>query len=223
MIDIREAMRQRHPPLPEPMISRENTGLLIIDMQYYDAHPDYGICDDLKSQSGLATIQYYTDRLNLIIPNIQQLLAAFRKRDMEIIYARIQSLTRDGRDRSQQHKDLSIHCPPNSKEAQILEQIAPRNDEIVLSKTCGSVFNGTMIDYVLRNISIQNLVVAGVVTNGCVEVSVRDASDRSYRVIVAEDACATWTEEMQQAGISAMQEVHAKIKSTSDILRILEQ
>jgi nicotinamidase-related amidase len=51
---------------------------------------------------------------------------------------------------------------------------------------------------------------------------VRDASDRSYRVIVAEDACATWTEEMHRAGIAAMNEVHAKIKSTGEILQGLE-
>lgn len=218
-----ESLRRRHQRLPEPQITRSNTALLIIDMQYEDAHPDYGLCARFKTRGEEDAVQYYVNRLRSVILSIQRLLEAFRERDMEVIYTRIESLTRDGRDRSQEHKALGIHCPPGSQEAQILEEIAPQDDEIVLSKTCGSVFNGTMIDYILRNIGIQNLVVVGVVTSGCVEISVRDAADRSYEVIVVEDACATWSEAMESAAIWAMDEIYAKAKCTDDVLHMLEQ
>lgn len=222
-IDIKKSIRRRHQRLPEPNIARDNTALLIIDMQYEDAHPNYGLCARFKTRGEEAAVKYYADRLSLIIPNIEQLLRAFRERDMEVVYTCIESLTQDGRDRSLEHKGLGIHCPPGSKEAQILEEIAPHEDEIVLSKTCGSVFNGTMIDYILRNIGIRNLIIVGVVTSGCVEISVRDAADRSYEVIVVEDACATWSEEMQTAAIWAMDEIYAKAKGTDEVLQILEQ
>ncbi len=221
--NIRSAIRRRHRRLPELLITHENTALLIIDMQYEDAHPDYGLCARFKTRGEQEAVQYYVNRLALIVPSIQRLLAAFRDRGMQVIYTRIESLTKDGRDRSLEHKSLGIHCSPGSKEAQVLGEIAPKDDEIVLSKTCGSVFNGTMIDYVLRNIGIQNLIVVGVVTSGCVEVTVRDAADRSYGVIVVEDACATWSDEMQAAAMWAMDEIYGKAKSTDEVLQILTQ
>ena len=218
-----EALRRRYPELPEPQISQENTALLVIDMQYEDAHRDWGIAARFKTRGDEEALQEYIDRLELIIPNIQQLLEQFRQLSMEVIYTRIESLTKDGRDRSLEHKNVDLHCLPGSKEAQILEELAPQDDEIVLSKTCGSVFNGTMIDYVLRNIGIQNLVVVGVVTSGCVEISVRDAADKSYGVIVVEDGCASWTNEMHSAAIERMHDIFGKVKSTQEVIQILEQ
>ncbi len=220
-VSTRAALRRRHSRLPELQVTRENTALLVIDMQYEDAHADYGLCARFRARGEEEGVEYYVSRLGLIVPNIQRLLAAFRERGMQVIYARVESLTRDGRDRSLEHKSLGIHVPPGSHEAQILQEIAPLDDEIVLSKTCGSIFNGTMIDYILRNIGIRNLVVVGVVTSGCVEIAVRDAADRSYAVIVVEDACATWTAEMQSASMWAMDEVYAKAKATADVLGLL--
>jgi len=217
----REAMSLRPQRLPELRLARRNTALLIIDMQYSSACPDQGVCARLKALGDQVVAQYYTDRLRLITPNIRRLLDAFRSLRMEVIHTHVMSLTRDGRDRSREHKDLNIHRPPGTMEAQIIEELAPAEDEIVLSKTCGSVFNGTMIDYILRNIGIQNLVVAGVVTSGCVENTVRDAADRSYSVIVVEDACATWTPEKHQAAINAMDETSAKVKSTDEVLDMI--
>jgi nicotinamidase-related amidase len=215
------ALRKRHRGLPEPQLARSDTALVVIDMQYYDAHPGYGMCAQLKAASEEEAAQYYVERLGLIVPNIQKLLDASRQHHIEVIHLRIQSLTKDGRDRSKQHKNLGIHCPPGSKEAQLLDELQAQHDEIVLTKTCGGAFNGTMIDQILRNIGIQNLIVVGVVTNGCVEATVRDASDRSYDVIVVEDACATWTQEMQAASIWTMEEVYAKIKTTQQVLALV--
>jgi nicotinamidase-related amidase len=170
-----------------------------------------------------AAIEYYASRLEtLVVPNIRRLLASFRGAGMEVIHTHIQSLTPDGRDRSLQHKSLGIHHPPGSKEAQILEDVAPREDEIVLSKTCGGVFNGTSLDYVLRNLGISTLVIAGVVTSGCVELAVRDASDRGFAVVVVDDATATWSPQMQTAAERAMREIYAKVKSTDEVIQRVE-
>lgn len=222
MIDRQKALQRRYPPLPELQISKADTALLIIDMQYEDAHPDWGIFARFKARGEEAALDDYRERLALIVPNIRQLADAFRKQSMEVIYTRIQSLTRDGRDCSLEHKNVGIHCPPGSKEAQILEELSPQEDEIVLSKTCSSVFNGTMIDYVLRNIGIKNLVVVGVITSGCVELSVRDAADRSYGLIIVEDGCASWTNEIHDSAISRMHDIYGKVKATGEVLQTLE-
>ena len=217
-----QLIRRRHAKLPEPELRPENTALLVIDMQYGDAHRDYGLLKRMQERGDGPGMEYYVNRLEeLVVPNIRRLLEACREVGVEVIHTRIQSLTQDGRDRSLEHKNLGIHHPPGSKDAEILDEVAPQGDEIVITKTCGGVFNGTNIEYVLRNIGIRNLIIVGVVASGCVEVAVRDAADRSFEVILPEDATATWSPEMHRAAMWAMDEIYGKVKSTDEVLASL--
>jgi nicotinamidase-related amidase len=52
--------------------------------------------------------------------------------------------------------------------------------------------------------ALRNLIVCGVATNACVEMTVRDAADRDYGVIVVEDACAGLSEELHRAALLTM-------------------
>lgn len=207
-------------PLPELGLKRDNTALLIVDMQYLDAHKDYGIF--LKAPNkGEGILDYYRDRLDIIVPNIARLQSAFRQKEMEVIQTKIASLTLDGRERSKGHKDKGIFAPKGSKDAEILEELKPLENEIVLPKTASGVFNATAIDQILRNLGIENLVITGVVTNNCVENAVRDACDRGFGVIVVEDGCAAITEEIHLAAIRAMKDHFAKVKSTEEVIQLL--
>lgn len=141
---------------------------------------------------------------------------------MEVIHVRIASLTQDGRDRSIQHKDAGIHVVPGSKEADILEDLRPVGDEIVLSKTLGAVFPSTNIDYLLRNLGIRELVIAGVVTHGCVEDAVRGAASRDYRVVLVEDACASFTEALHNNAVHELGRVFANVRCADDVIREVE-
>lgn len=205
-------------PLPELTLRAGTTALLVIDMQYADASMDHGIMAHRRAVGQLAGLDYFAEQLGIIVPNIQRLQAACREAGIEVIFTRIQSMSASGRDRGGAHRDLKIACPPGSKDAQILEEIAPLEDELVFSKTAGSSFNGTTLHYVLGNMGIENLVMVGVMTSGCVESAARDAKDLGYGVIVVADACATWAEDMQRASLRVMGEVFAKIKSTADVL-----
>lgn len=209
--------RGRLAPLPEPDLTGPDTALLVVDVQYGDAHPDYGVVRALRERHPGST-DYYEARLRTAVPAIRRLQDAFRAHGREVIHVRIGALTRDGRDRSEEHKLLGIHFPPGSKEAEILEEVAPVGDEIVIAKTCGGVFDGTNLDYVLRNLGIRHLVVCGVVTSGCVEAAVRGASGRGYRVCLVEDACAAWTAELERAAIQVMRDVFAKVYTADELI-----
>jgi ureidoacrylate peracid hydrolase len=124
------------------------------------------------------------------LPNMQRLQAACRAAGIEVIYTVIESLTRDGRDRSLDYKITGFHVPKGSWDAKVLDGIAPGDDEIVLPKTSSSVFISTNIDYVLRNLGVRQLAVAGLVTDQCIESAVRDACDLGYLVTLVTDACA---------------------------------
>ncbi|TIM59217.1 MAG: cysteine hydrolase, partial [Mesorhizobium sp.] len=60
--------------------------------------------------------------------------------------------------------------------------LAPVGDEIMLPKTSSGVFNSTNIDYVMKNLGVRYLIVAGIMTDQCVDMAVRDAADRGYLV-----------------------------------------
>jgi nicotinamidase-related amidase len=209
-------------PLPEVRLRRRNTALLIVDMQYLDAHKDYGIFLTARRKGALSALQYYRDRLEVIVPNIARLQKAFRKKGMEVIQTKIASLTLDGRERSRGHRDKGIFAPRGSKDAEVIDELRPLENEIVLPKTASGVFNATAIDQILRNLRIENLVVAGVVTNNCVENAVRDACDRGFAVVLVEDGCAAVNEEIHGASIRAMRDHFAKIKTTAEVMKMLQ-
>jgi nicotinamidase-related amidase len=203
-------------------LDRQETALLIVDMQYYDAHPDYGVCLKAKQEGREEEARYYVQQLGRIVPTIRRLQDSFRAKGMEVIHIRIASLTRDGRDRSRKHKEGGVLVPPDSKEAQILEELQPVGDEIVISKTDGAVFPSTNIDYVLRNLGIKQLVIVGVVTHGCVEDAVRGAVARNYSVVLVEDACASYTEAMHRNALRELGVSRANVRSADSVIREVE-
>ena len=174
------------------------TALLFVDMQRI-------WCErGLNPAHAGQDFSYYHDRLDdLVVPNQRRLLAAARAADVEVMHTVIESLTRHGRDRSLDHKLSGIHVPRGAPEGQVIPELAPGPDEIVLPKTSSGVFNSTSIDYVLRNLGIRYLIIAGVVTDQCVDMAVRDAADRGYMVTLVQDACATYSAERHEAALRA--------------------
>lgn len=210
-------------PLPRPELSPGDTALIVIDMQYLDADWDSGICLTARRAGFEEDLLYYRDRLQLIVPNIRRLQDACREAGIEVIHTKIASLTADGRDRGLGHKALGYHVSSDSREAEILDELKPVGDEIVLTKTNSSVFTGTMIDRIVRNMGVRNLIFTGVVTTGCVETAVRDAADLGFICTTVEDACAAFVEEMHIASIRALRNVYSTIMTTDEILTQIGQ
>jgi len=204
--------------LPRHELVPERTALLVIDMQYYDAHRLWGIGRAAREQGREREYDGYFKRLeDTVVPNLRLVIDACRAAGVRVIYVRIMSRAPDGGDISRQHRDLGILVRSGSREAEILDEIAPRDGDLIFSKTAGGVFNSTEIDQVLRNMGIDSLIVAGVVTNGCVETAVRDASDRSYKVFVVEDACAALTEKEHEHAIWLFGKWYANVLGTSEL------
>ena len=86
-------------------------------------------------------------------------------------------------------------CRAGRGTRKVLDEIAPVGDEIVIPKTSSSVFISTNIDYILRNLGVRSLMIAGVMTDQCIDSAVRDACDLGYLVTTVSDACATGSQE----------------------------
>jgi ureidoacrylate peracid hydrolase len=176
----------------EVPIDPAHAALLFIDVQNYTARPDGGEYASLTAAEREARYGWFFHALrDTAVPNMQRLQAACRLAKIEVLYTVIEALTRDGRDLSLDYKISGLFVPRGSWDAKVLDAIAPAGDEIVLPKTSSSVFISTNIDYVLRNLSAKSLIVAGVLTDQCIDSAVRDACDLGYLVTVPTDACAT--------------------------------
>lgn len=169
------------------------TAILVVDAQNAELEPEI-----------LAKYPQFDRAIHeRALPALKRLVEGGRSRGVEIVYTVIEALTRDGRDRSLDHKLSNILVPRGSPLAKVIDAVAPRDDEIVLPKTSSGVFNSTSIDYVLRNLGVENVVVAGFVTDQCVDMAVRDGADRGYYMVCASDACAAYTEERHAAALRA--------------------
>lgn len=177
-------------------IEPARAALLIIDMQNYAARPDGGEYKDLTEVEREARYGYFLRRLHeTVLPNLRRLQLACRRARIEVMFTVIESLTQDGRDRSLDYKISGLNVPRGSRDAKVLDEIAPEADEIVLPKTSSSVFISTNIDYVLRNLDVRYLMIAGGLTDQCVDSAVRDACDLGYLVTCVTDACATQSQD----------------------------
>ncbi len=185
-------------PSREVPIDLEHAALLIVDVQNYCAHPDGAASRKLDARQ---RDYLFSSLRGTVLPNLQLLQSACRRARIEIVYAAVENMTRDGRDRSLDYKISGIDVPRGSWDAQVLDEIAPAEDEMIFRKTSSSVFISTNIDYVLRNLGVRSLIVAGMMTDQCVESAVRDACDLGYLVTLVTDACTTDSAERHQQSL----------------------
>jgi ureidoacrylate peracid hydrolase len=180
-------------------IDPAHAALLFVDIQNYNARPDGGEYSSLTGADRDARYGWFFRNLHeTALPNMQRLQAACRRARIEVMYTVIEALTQDGRDLSLDYKISGLFVARGSWDAQVLDAIAPVGDEIVLGKTSSSVFVSTNIDYVLRSLGVRSLIIAGGLTDQCVDSAVRDACDLGYLVTVPTDACVTLSAERHE-------------------------
>lgn len=199
-------------------VSESSTALLIIDLQ--NTYTKLGKTADTKRFTN------FSQRLeNVVIPNTKKLLFEFRKRKMQVIYCRIASHLKNGNDRSLSQKLEGWNSTllfKDDYDSQIIDSIAPQNEEIVLTKTTDSALTGTNLRLILNNLSIKTVVCAGIFTDQCVSSTVRSLSDESFDVIVPHDATAAGTMELHNAELTILNHIYCTVMSSNKIIDLLK-
>lgn len=199
-----------------------DAAFLVVDMQYFDAHRDWG--EGLTAQQ-LGVAQHFEDyfrQIDAITPRIAELLALCRARHVEVMHLRVAELTCDSRDVGLKQLVRGLVVPSDSKEALFLPGLEPVGDEIVISKSASGVFPSTSFDRTLRNIGIRTLIMTGTSTSGCVQSAIVDALDLGYRVIVVSDACADATSAAQEAALRQLGGLGVELMTTAELARRLQ-
>jgi nicotinamidase-related amidase len=202
----------------------------VVDLQNYDAHPDYGLAPILRALDPAATAYFYARLAGVVVPNVQRLLHAFRARGAQVIYCQSGALLADGADLSPRRRVRFLGTADGRRtifhreevEYQILDAVRPDPSDIVLHKSTVSAFNSSSLDRILRGMGVESLVVTGVVTDGCVDSTARDASDLGYDCILVEDGCAAWSPSWHDAALQAFERYFGLVAETKDVVTGLE-
>ncbi|MEM1260846.1 MAG: isochorismatase family cysteine hydrolase [Pseudomonadota bacterium] len=206
-------------------VTRDDTALLVIDMQNATGNRSMGLGALLKKAGSLDSADYRFSRIeNLLVPNIQALCAAFRAASVPVIYITYGANTPDATD-VPAHLAAIVKATNNIEgqpEHEVVEALTPEPGELVLNKTTMGAFRSTGIDSHLKAMGIRTVVCVGVSTNNCVAMTAMEACDSQYKVVIVDDATGTDSDEMQQATLSMLRRLWARIMSTADVIAALD-
>ena len=164
--------------------------LIVIDMQRDFAEPGgFG-----------ASLGNDVSRIGAIVPTVKKLIAGFRVVKLPVIHT------------MECHRPDLSDCPPAKRNrgnptlrigdagpmgrvliagepgTAIISELAPLPNEVVIEKPGKGAFYATHLDTELKRLGISHLVFAGVTTEVCVQTTMREANDRGYDCLLAEDA-----------------------------------
>lgn len=199
----------------DPELVPDETALLVIDIQntYMEAPEDAAEAERWGP--------FFRRMNDTVIPNTVELIDTCRTKGFEVIFARIACLTEDGRDRSLSQKKPGFNyllLPKDREDSQLVPQLTPGRDDIVVLKTTDSALTGTNLRLILHNIGIRNVVVAGIFTDQCVSSTVRSLADESFNVLVVEDCCAAATMALHDHELEIINMIYCHVVQSEDII-----
>jgi maleamate amidohydrolase len=193
--------------------------LLIIDVSY-------GFCGD-RPEPLLESIKHWSNscgpRAWAAIPVIRTLVDAFHTKRLPVIYT-TNGFRSDGWDLgSWQWKlaripEMTSPRATNFDPNEIVREIAPAQQDIVIVKQKPSAFFGTPLLSYLQLLGVDTLIVTGTTTSGCVRAAVLDAFSLNFRCALVEEACFDRTEASHAINLFDMHAKYADVCSKSEIL-----
>lgn len=209
----------------DPVLAPKETALLVIDIQNaYIGRPDRAsLSRDEQKRYDLWT-PFHERMRKSVIPNTAKMLEFARASGIECLFARIACLTKDGRDRSLSQKMPgwnNLLLPKNDHPSQLVPELQPVGDEIVVTKTTDSALTGTNLRLILHNLSIKNVICCGIFTDQCVSSTVRSLADESYGVIVLDDCCAAATDDLHAKELEIINMIYCHVMSSGELLKIM--
>lgn len=151
-----------------------------------------------------------------LIPQQQALIAAAHKAGMPVIFV-IDSHRKNMR-QDREFLKRSPHGEEDTWATEVVGEIAPEANDIIVIKHRYSSFFQTDLDLVLRDMKIDQVIVCGVVTNICVRSTVHDAFFRGYDVVVPHDACAATGPREQESTLYDIATHFGTVATTAEVI-----
>jgi ureidoacrylate peracid hydrolase len=185
-------------PAPVALDSR-HTAVLVIDMQN-----DFGSPGGMFASAGIDIAP-----IEAVVSPISRVVSCARSAGLPVIYLKMEfrpdlsDLGGPDSPNAIKHRLMGVGermTAPDGSEGrflikdtwntEIVEELTPHDEDIVISKQRFSGFYGTELDTILKTLGVKNLVFTGCTTSVCVESTLRDAAFRDYRCILLADCTA---------------------------------
>jgi maleamate amidohydrolase len=194
--------------------------LLIIDVSY-------GFCGD-RSEPIIDSIKRWSNscgpRAWQALPVIRELIDACHVKNLPVIYT-TNGFRNDGWDlgswrwKLDRIKEMTNRPAPTNRDPNdIIDEIAPAPQDLVVVKQKPSAFFGTPLMSWLQLLGVDSLIVTGTTTSGCVRASVVDAFSLNFRCTVVEDGCFDRTEASHAINLFDMQAKYADVRPKLEVL-----
>jgi bifunctional isochorismate lyase / aryl carrier protein len=194
-------IRKETAPRPRLRLDPARCALLVVDANRYFADPA-GAC--------------YLPAASAAVPRIAELLSAWRALGSTVAF------TRHGhegeRDAGMLGRFFGGFLDARDPEAEIVERLAPLEDEPIVGKTTYDAFLSTPLESILRDREIEQVLIGGVLTHMCCETTARSAFCRGFEVYVAADATASRNEELHVSSLRSMADAVAVVLSVDEVL-----
>jgi nicotinamidase-related amidase len=204
--------------------SLENTALVVIDMQR-----------DFTEPGGFgASLGNDVSRVSAIVPMVKKLIEGCRAAGLPVIHT------------MECHRPDLSDCPPAKRNrgkpslrigdagpmgriliagepgTAILDELRPLPGEIVIEKPGKGAFYATKLGAELKRLGVRQLFFAGVTTEVCVQTTMREANDRGYECLLAEDATESYFPEFKAAALAMIRAQGAIVGWTATTDQVLE-
>jgi maleamate amidohydrolase len=204
----------------------EKPALLVIDVSY-------NFCGD-KREPILDSIKKFHNSCGEdawdALPHIRKLIDKCHEKGIPVIYT-TGTVREDGWDAGgwawkNSRTDEDVTAPKttgfNRDGNEIMDEIAPSPQDIVIYKHKPSAFYGTPLSGFLNDLGADSLLVTGTTTSGCVRASVIDAFSNNYRVAVVEEGCFDRSQASHAINLCDMHAKYADVVTTEDALAYVD-
>ncbi len=197
-------------------IEPAKTAFVVVDMQN-----DYCSPGGDFDQRGISV-----EPSQRVIPNIRQLIEGSRLRGLFVLYTAMvfDEFTYEDRHHKiipERMRDRRL-CRRGTWGAEIVDELVPLGDELIVEKCRFSAFFNTNLEVLLRNRGITTLILSGVVTNVCVESTARDAWNYDFDVILVSDGTASYSKELHEATLKSMAYHCGVVMSKEEVLELIK-
>jgi nicotinamidase-related amidase len=221
MDDVFKALAK---PLPDFEIKPGKTALLLIDIQnLVSSKPllQEALAAGLPEREVREALREYDERVKKAVKNARRILQVCRKKGYDIVHVKLGAQTSNPRHTAKINRKADLIVPMDAEKAGFLNEVKPAKGELIFPKTNGGAFTGTNLDFVLRNMDIDSIIVTGFLTDQCVLATAICGGDIGYDVLLVEDACTGTTKENHDAVVKLAKDVFLKVKTTAELVRIL--
>jgi nicotinamidase-related amidase len=188
--------------------------------------PDYRVQDSVRVDASRAVLligdmqnDFVTEGGTLVVPHAEETVPAIRKlldlaRDSGMRVVFVQDTHNEG---DPEWEIWGEHCREGSWGWQVVDGLAPNEDEVTIRKPRYDAFYGTDLEHLLRLWNVDTVIICGTVANICVHYTASSAAMRWFNVVVPRDCISSFNDFDMEASLSQTATLLGEVADSENI------